>query len=210
MWIQKARCQGSGYACQVKNSIMTNMGFFGQFLRAPGKTGAVCPSSRFLARALAEMSLGKKLAHGLIVDLGAGSGVVSRELLRYGVEPEKILAVDISNHFNETFTRHCPGIELQIGDARNLAKIIAARVPSVPVHAIISSLPLRSLPLHVVEEIMLEIRNVLQKNAGTLIQFTYALWMQESLEPFGFRRLESRYVPLNFPPALVEKYRPGL
>lgn len=192
----------------VKNGLLANMSFLGQFLRSPASTGSVCPSSHYLVEELVNMALEDKKRSGLIVDLGTGSGVVSRELLERGVHPEHILAIDISNYGNEFFRRYCPGIKLRIGDARNLANIINTYYPGAQIRTIISSLPLRSLHTKSVYEIMRSIWMVL-RSGGTLIQFTYALWQRSSLEQYGFLHMESQYVPFNLPPALVEKYVVG-
>lgn len=188
------------------NSISTTMFFFMQFLRSPGKTGSICPSSRFLSHTIANMALENNTSHGLIVDLGAGSGIISRTLLEYGVPPERILAVDISEYFKKVFNKHCPDLELYIGDARNLSKIISTYFPALPIQAIISSLPLRNMSNKIISEIMLEISSIIHKKGGILIQYTYALWMHSLLEQFGFIAIEKKYVFLNIPPAYVEKY----
>lgn len=186
------------------------MFFLGQFLRAPARIGSICPSSRFLAHTLAEMALNYNFLQGLIVDLGAGSGVISHELLKCGVGPQRILAIDISRRFHDLFQQTCPGMRLHVADARDLLSIISKYYPNRPVQAIISSLPLRSLPINIVSEIMYEIWKVLQDKGGVLIQYTYAVWMHSALEQFGFHSMERRYVPMNLPPALVEKYSPKI
>lgn len=186
------------------------MFFLGQFLRFPARTGSICPSSRFLAHTLADMALKYNFSQGLIVDLGAGSGVVSHELLKCGVLPQRIVAVDISRRFQNLFRQTCPAIRLHVADARDLLSIISRHYPQFPVQAVISSLPLRSLPFNIVSEIMCEIWKVLQNRGGVLIQYTYAVWMRSSLEQFGFHPMERRYVPMNFPPALVEQYSPKI
>lgn len=193
----------------MKTNILTNIYFFGQFLRSPASVGSVCPSGRFLSRALVSAALENDF-RGLIIDLGAGSGVVSRELLIRGVSPDRILAVDISRRFLKIFRSQCPGIELRVGDARNLSKIISSKTPALPVQAVISSLPLKSMPARAVNEIMLEISRILRENGGVLIQYTYAIWVRSALENFGFFTRERRLVPLNLPPALVEKYSPKI
>lgn len=191
------------------DKLVANAFFLGQFLRSPGKIGSICPSSRFLTHALAQAALEKANdPQGLIVDLGAGSGVVSRELLKCGVAPERILAVDISDHFREIFRKHCAGLELHTGDARNLEDLINEYNPALPLQAVISSLPLRVMPDSLVSEIMSETRKVLRRRGGVLIQYTYAFWLHSALGPYGFMIENRRFVPVNIPPALVEKYIP--
>lgn len=189
--------------------MSANMDFLGQFLRTPARVGSICPSSRFLARALVNMAMDSNVRDGLIIDLGAGSGVVSRQLLRHGIGSERILALDISERFNDPFHKHCPNLMLYNEDAGNVSRIIASDFPRYPVQAIISSLPLRNMPNRVVARIMGELRRLLVRDGGILIQYTYALWLHSSLVPYGFACLDRQYVPLNIPPALVEKYRPA-
>lgn len=193
------------------DKIWTNAFFLSQFLRYPGKIGSLCPSSKYLAHALVRAALRKEdSANGLIVDLGAGSGVVSRELLKNGVSPDRILAVDISDNFKKIFSEQCHGLELHTGDARNLEEMIMDHTPQIPLQAIISSLPLRVMPGHEVAEIMRKTLDVLRRHGGVLIQYTYAFWMHAALAPYGFLKIERKFVPINLPPALVEMYRPSL
>lgn len=191
------------------NKIFATAFFLKQFLHSPGKIGSICPSSKFLVHELVRTALEPtKSQCGLIIDLGAGSGVVSRALLDYGISPERILAVDISENFKNIFRKHCDGLELRTGDARNLDNIINRYSPSIPLQAVISSLPLRSLPGKIVSEIMYETRKVLRRRGGILIQYTYAFWMHSTLKTYGFMSHKSKFVPINFPPALVELYLP--
>ena len=191
------------------DKIFANAFFLKQFLHSPGKIGAVCPSSKFLVHALVRTALEPTRSQsGLIIDLGAGSGVVSRALLDCGISPERILAVDISENFRNIFSKHCDGLELHTGDARHLDKIINRYSPSIPLQAVISSLPLRSMPEKIVAEIMHEARNVLRRRGGIFIQYTYAFWLHSSLKIYGFMPHKSKFVPINFPPALVELYLP--
>lgn len=183
--------------------------FFKQFVYSPGRIGSICPSSKFLVHALVRAALEQSTTRsGLIIDLGAGSGVVSRKLLDCGISPDRILAVDISENFKNIFNKQCKGVELHTGDARHLEKIIKRYSPNIPLQAVISSLPLRVMPEKCVSEIMLETRKVLHRRGGVLIQYTYAFWMHAALKTYGFMPGKSKFVPINFPPALVELYRP--
>lgn len=191
------------------DAFFDNVCFFQQFLRNPRKTGAICPSGRHLSGALARAALGnRRKSPGLIVDLGAGAGAVSRELLNIGIPPERILPVDISPVFKSVFRKHCSGMELRIGDARDLRFLIDAYAPDLPVQAIVSSLPLKSLPGTMVAEIMAEIRGALLERGGFLVQFTYAVWTRSKLAAHGFRADGRQFVGINLPPAIVEIYSP--
>lgn len=184
--------------------------FFREFVRMPGQVGSICPSSRTLASTMARCVLERPaFENGLIVDLGTGTGIVSEQLLRLGVRPDNILALDISENFRLQFIRNCRNVNLIINDASNLPQILNQRYPEVSLSAIISSLPLRVLPESKVKEIMAGIRHCLCLRGGVLVQFTYAIWMHAPLRKYGFKRCGRRMVYTNLPPALVEVYTPA-
>lgn len=184
-----------------------NMLFFTQFLRFPFTIGSICPSGKALTRTLVEMAVnGNRANAGIIVDLGAGTGVVSRELLCQGIKPENILAIDVCEHFLDAFHKNCPQLQLNIGDARNLRAIIARRFRMPRIRAIISSLPLKSLPGNVVASILEEVRQVLNEHKCVFIQYTYAFWSACALTRFGFHVERKHYIAKNLPPALIERY----
>ena len=188
----------------IINRAAVTTTFLHEFLKAPFCVGSVCPSSGYLTSALvASVPI---TGDGMIIDLGAGSGIVSENLLRAGVSPERILAVELLPAFNETFSRRCPGIPFIVGDARNLGNILHQHAPGTKLCAVVSSLPFRVMPPGVVREILQELKNVMRDRHGTLIQYTYALWMRYPLKRFGFSPCSSSVVLRNLPPARVEAY----
>ncbi len=205
MFNKKSRVPTARLSDAVSDTMRTTRTFFGAFVRAPMHVGSVCPSSRALALALIRhIPVSDK---GVIVDLGAGSGSVSEELLRCGVAPEKILAVEISEAFAELFVRRCPNVPLAIGDARRLGNVLDRHAPGRRVCGIISSLPFRVMPSECVAEILREIRKVLQERGGSFVQYTYALWMNYPLAKYGFCPHAGSIVLKNLPPARIESYR---
>lgn len=183
--------------------------FFREFVRMPGRVGSICPSSKALAFAIARRVLDiSDKKDGIIVDLGAGTGIISEQLLNMGIDPAHILALDISENFRQQFAKNCKNINLVVNDACNLDKIIAQKYPLMSIRAIISSLPLRILPTEKVTEIMAAIRLCLLERGGALAQYTYAIWMHESLRQYGFMPCARHTVYSNIPPALVEVYLP--
>jgi phosphatidylethanolamine/phosphatidyl-N-methylethanolamine N-methyltransferase len=71
--------------------------FFKGFLRNPREVGSVIPSSRFLTRRV--MSHGGVRTARVIVELGPGTGVLTREMLRLMRPDAKLVAVEISKEF---------------------------------------------------------------------------------------------------------------
>lgn len=177
--------------------------FFREFVYSPASVGSICSSSRSLAKALIHMAPPKK---GIVIDLGAGSGIISAELIRAGVPPERIMAVEVSEVFCQEFSARCPNVPLIVGNACSLEAIIASHHKNADVCAIISSLPLRVLRTAMVKEIMREVHTVLTKRGGIFIQYTYAWWLNYPLRQYGLVPKATQIVSRNIPPAKIESY----
>ena len=92
--------------------------FFFRWLRKPSQVGAVAPSSAALATALAaEVDVE---APGTVVELGPGTGRVTRALLEAGVDPEKLIAIERDAAFCRLLRERFPAIRIVSGDARRL------------------------------------------------------------------------------------------
>lgn len=116
------------------------LSFAQRMARNPRAVGAVSPSSPALAQAMAA-EVDPSVA-GRILELGPGTGAITRALLDRGVPASKILAVEADGKFARLLRERIPGIEVLQGDAMN-AEQIGARGSFA---AVISSLPLLNFP----------------------------------------------------------------
>ena len=192
------------FCCEAINKAHSLAAFAREFIQAPSHVGSVCPSSQALTSAMINYLPDK--SKGLIVDLGAGSGIVSEQLVRNGIDASRIVAVEVSPGFKNIFQKRCPNVSLVVGNARNLSSILDAYDLSAPISGIVSSLPLRMMSASLVTEIMLEVKNTIEQRGGLLIQYTYAWWMRYSLSKYGFVPVSNQFVLKNLPPAKVEAY----
>lgn len=172
----------------------------------PRNIGAACPSSKKLADGIAAfVTLPKE---GFVLELGAGTGVVTAALLRRGIQPDRLIVVEKSKHLAEMLKKKFPHIIILHGDAADLDELLL-RAPAyryLPVSTIVSSLPLRSLPGKIVKQISRQIEQTIPEN-GSLIQFTYDL--RRSNFPI-FRTLQnsqSKLIWRNLPPARIHLLR---
>ncbi len=171
----------------------------GQWARAPRSVGALCPSGVHLARRMAAML---PPGDGLVVELGAGTGAVTRAL-RACVAPERLLVLERLPAFCRVLRNRFPELTVIRGDATRLADYLPA---NRPVAAVVSSLPLLSLPAPVQQAIVEQMRAATARS-GCIIQFTYALWGCSPLVRAGCRREKRGLVLRNLPPAKVERFR---
>ena len=191
--------------CVAKTILPSDLQLFARAIcSGPQAVGAACPSSRRLADYMASQAV--TASKGYIVELGAGTGVVTASLLNHGVAPERLIVVEksalLAAHLKERF----PDVTVLEGDAADLADLLGWRARRVSV--VVSSLPLKSLPKSTVDQIGLALDAILPKGA-TFIQFTYSLrcraidWAQE------ITCVHSRTIWRNVPPARVNVFAWG-
>lgn len=176
--------------------------FVREWVGRPAAVGALCPSSRHLAR---EMADAVPDGDGLVVELGGGTGAITAALLERGVAPRRLVVVERSLAFVRHLRRRFPGISIVSGDARQLERLLP---PGATVDAIVSCLPLRTLPREAVTAIVDQCRRVLSAG-GVMIQFTYDL-RPPGRRPLGHAALvagASRIVWANIPPARIVTMR---
>jgi phospholipid N-methyltransferase len=113
-----------------------------------------------------------------------------------------MIVIEKSPALAECLSRRFPEVEVRCCGAEEMSACIAG---GVRVSAIVSSLPFRSLPCEASASIMSEIERTLAPG-GVFVQFTYALIGRMPFIPAGFRKVRSRFVPFNLPPAKVEVY----
>jgi phosphatidylethanolamine/phosphatidyl-N-methylethanolamine N-methyltransferase len=173
----------------------------GLFTR-PKITGAVSPSSRGLARAMAREVPAS--GDGLVLELGPGTGPVTRALIERGVPAARIVAVEFNPDFCTLLSQRFPELELIEGDAYDLDKALPAKL-SGPFAAIVSSLPL--LNREPAARIAL-VQSLIGRLApgGRLIQFSYGPKPPVAASQ-GFTVKRTAFVPFNLPPAQVWLYR---
>ena len=181
--------------------------FIKRWLDNPKATGAVSPSGRFLARAMA--SYVNADAPGPIIELGPGTGPVTEALLERGVAQERLILVEYDASFCKLLARRFPKARIVQGDAYRLAETLRP-VLREPAACIVSSLPLLTRPERGRLNLLREAFELMRPD-GAFIQFTYGLAspvpLATRMSGFHFRAHASHNVWLNLPPARVWVYR---
>jgi len=137
-----------------------------QWLKTPAMVGALLPSSRHLAKAMARHA-GETDA---LVELGAGTGTITRELVRQHPDTPLILFEQNSTLANR-LRSHFTHAEI-IAECFHQRTDLLAQLPERSVF--VSSLPFRSLPSHIAIPTITALHRLLDGNPQRrLIQFTY-------------------------------------
>lgn len=169
----------------------------------PGKTGAVAPSGAALARLMAStVDPADPLP---VLELGPGTGVVTRALIERGIVPAKIIALEFNPTFAALISARMPGVRVTIGDAYNLDASLPEGSRG-PFSAVVSSLPLLTRPE---EDRIALLEDALDRMppGGCFIQFSYSLFPPVRPIRGRFGVETSKWVMMNLPPARVWLYR---
>lgn len=190
-------------------------------------TGSLLPSSRFLARALVA-ELRKPRGPARILEVGPGTGSVTREIIRFMQPGDRLDAVEINGRFIELLQQRFRQ-ERAFHQRRDQVEVIHAAVEDLLGEGvydfIVSGLPLNNFPVAQVRTIYRAYDRLL-KPGGTLTYYEYVL-IRQLKTPFVNRRERRRLyrvgrvvgnfirdhqvrregVLMNVPPAIVRHLR---
>jgi phosphatidylethanolamine/phosphatidyl-N-methylethanolamine N-methyltransferase len=181
---------------------MSATGFeYGKFLRGllnnPKAVSAPTPSSPALARAIAEEV--DPQCEGLVVELGPGTGVVTRALLNRGVAKGRLITIEFEPCYVKSMRRDFPGIVVHQGDAMEFEKFLPA---GAGIAAVVSGIPLLNFPIEQRRSLLR--RALAQPKNRRFIQLSYS-WAPPVLAGTSVR-ISRKTVWRNFPPAHVWTY----
>src|SRR3984957_7450272 len=107
--------------------------FIRSWIEKPLSTGAVMPSGRFLARAMARLV--DPEIPGPVVELAPGTGPVTEALVEQGVDPARLVLVEFNPVFCRLLRSRYPEATVVQGDAYRLKHLLGSllRDPAPPV-----------------------------------------------------------------------------
>jgi phospholipid N-methyltransferase len=201
--------------------------FFRESRRHFRNTGSLLPSSRFLAKALVT-ELKKPRGPSRILEVGPGTGSVTKQILRHLLPGDRLDAVEINETFLELLQQRFD-YEWTFWRWRDQVRLIHGAVEDLAGEGvydyIISGLPLNNFPVAQVREIY-RVYNRLLKPGGTLSYYEYVFIRQlqtpfvnrrERRRLFGVGRVVRSYIRdyqvrrekvlMNVPPAIVRHLR---
>lgn len=175
--------------------------FLRQLISRPKQISAIAPSSRFLARA---MAAGLGPTTGRVVEFGPGTGVLTRAILTAGVKPQNLTLFEFNPDFVAHLRRSFPGVTVHNKGAQTASAHVGTGIS-----AVISGLPLLSMPFEVREAIVRAAFDVLAPG-GIYVQFTYGAKPPvppEQMRALGLTVEQTAHVLFNLPPARVFTFR---
>lgn len=183
-------------------SLADRWRFFCRFTEYPSRIGAIAPSSDRLARAMAAEI--NPLRGGPVLELGPGTGVVTRALIARGFAPERITAVEFDSVFASVMVSRYPGVHVVWGDAFDLETTLGPAQSEV-FDAVICSIPLLNhSPARRLGLIGAALARA--KPGAPLILFSYGMTPPVPVHD-GIAVRRASVVWRNLPPARVWVYR---
>jgi phosphatidylethanolamine/phosphatidyl-N-methylethanolamine N-methyltransferase len=177
--------------------------FFKGWMDKPRAVGSIVPTSSVTARRMASIIDTKS---GLpVLEVGPGTGVITKAILSLGVKPSDLYTVEYSHDFVTHLRRNYPGVNVIEGDGFNLDKTLGDKSAMV-FDSVVSGVPLLNFP---VKRRVAYLENLLSRipHGRPVVQLTYG--PKSPIPPgFGDYTVEHfHFILRNIPPTQLWLYR---
>jgi phosphatidylethanolamine/phosphatidyl-N-methylethanolamine N-methyltransferase len=177
--------------------------FFRGWIRKPRAVGSIIPTSSVTAKRMASII---DTTSGLpVLEIGPGTGVITRAILNRGVPPEKLFAVEYAPEFVRHLRKRFPSVNVIEGDAFDLDETLPETGPA-QFDCVVSGIPLLNFP---VPARVAYLNGLLDRipHGRPVVQLTYG---PKSPIPPGFGNYTVKhfdFVLRNIPPTRLWLYR---
>jgi len=179
--------------------------FLRSWIEKPLHMGAVMPSSKLLARTMAQyVDVESK---GPVIELGPGTGAITNALLEHGVDQKRLVLVEYNPGFCALLRDRYPQAKVVQGDAYALRDSLGDLLDA-PASAVVSGLPLVTKPMLTRLKLIRDAFLALAPGAP-FVQFTYSVAPPIPKSLPGVSTEASERIWMNLPPARVWVYRKG-
>lgn len=136
--------RGTGLRKTLASKFDDELRFFKGWIDKPKAVGSIVPTSSVTARRMA--SVIDPDAGLPVLEVGPGTGVITRAILARGIKPENLYAVEYSEDFVRHLETHYPGVNVIRGDAFDLDATLGDKRGLV-FDSVISGVPLLNFPV---------------------------------------------------------------
>ncbi len=179
--------------------------FFKGMMQGPKTVGSIVPTSSITARKMASVI---NLHSGLpVLELGPGTGAITKAILGRGVKPENLVAVEYSTDFYEHLVRLYPGVNFINGDAFNLDKTLGD-MKDQKFDSVVSAVPLLNFPMQARIALLESLLDRLPAGRP-VVQISYGPVSPIIARPDRYHIQHYDFIVRNIPPAQLWIYRRG-
>lgn len=177
--------------------------FFKGMMQGPKTVGAIVPTSSVTAKRMASVI---DVTSGLpVLELGPGTGVITKQILARGVSPEKIVSVEYSRDFYERLVEDYAGVNFIHGDAFDLKTSLGAFADQT-FDCVISAVPMLSFPMEARIQLLEDLLSRIPEGRP-VVQITYGPVSPIIAKPDRYHIQHFDFVVRNIPPAQLWIYR---
>ena len=177
--------------------------FIRGMMSTPKTVGAIMPTSgRMAARMASIIDTGSGLP---VLELGPGTGVITKAILDKGVKPEDLVSVEYSSEFVRHLRGKYPGVNFINGDAFSLAETLKTYRGQKFV-CVISGFPLLNFPMHQRVTLIEDLLRLIPVGRP-VVQFSYGPISPVVARPDSYTIKHFDFVVRNIPPAQIWHYR---
>jgi phosphatidylethanolamine/phosphatidyl-N-methylethanolamine N-methyltransferase len=175
--------------------------FFRRWLANPLQMGSVVPSSPALCSLITRRI--RRAPGEFVLELGAGTGVISRAILESGVPADKLVVIEIVPEMARMLRRTLPGATVIEGDAWRLPALLPPEWHG-RIGTVVCGIPLVLLPL-ARQRALVDAIGAVAPGRGFL-HFSYCATSPLPCGRLSLRGQRQSWTPRNFPPASVWHY----
>lgn len=179
--------------------------FFKGWIDKPRAVGAIVPTSGVTARKMASVV---NPHSGLpVLELGPGTGVITKAILQAGVKPQNLWSIEYSSDFVRHLRGAYPGVNIIEGDAFDLDATLGDRRDTV-FDSVVSGVPLLNFP---VERRVAYIEDLLGRipPGRPIVQITYGPVSPVPVGRGNYSVEHFDFILRNIPPSRLWIYRRG-
>ncbi len=176
--------------------------FFKGMVNQPKKVGAIVPTSGVTSRRMASVI---NPHSGLpVMELGPGTGCITKAILGRGVKPEAITAIEYSTDFYQQLLRSYPGVNFINGDAFDLDKTLGDQKDQM-FDCVISAVPMLNFPMAARIQLLDDLLKRIPKGRP-VVQISYGPVSPIVAQPHLYHIRHFDFVVRNIPPAQLWTY----
>jgi phosphatidylethanolamine/phosphatidyl-N-methylethanolamine N-methyltransferase len=177
--------------------------FLRHWLSNPLGIGALLPSGGCVARAMArELALDRP---GAVLELGGGTGSLTRGLIAAGCPAERLVVIEREPALARHLQQRLPSVRVICGDAGETAPLLA-ETGIDRLATVVSSLPIKWFP-RAQQRAVLDASFAALGEGGAFVQFTNALASPIPADALGLVGEEVTRIWLHFLPVQIWRYR---
>jgi phosphatidylethanolamine/phosphatidyl-N-methylethanolamine N-methyltransferase len=180
-----------------------NIRFIKGVISTPKTVGAIMPTSARMANRMASIiDTGSGLP---VLELGPGTGVITKAILDKGVKPENVVSVEYSSDFVRHLRGKYPGVNFINGDAFSLAETLE-NYRGQKFDCVISGIPLLNFPMHQRVKLVEDLLKLIPIGRP-IVQFSYGPVSPVVARPDSYTIKHFDFIMRNIPPAQIWHYK---